>query len=159
VPSPRFGSSKSRNDNEPVMLISKRRGFSLIELLVVLAVMALLAAMAYPSYESSVRKNRRANAEADLVQLSQFMERIYTENGTYSPGGANPVLPFAVSPQNAARTFYTLVLSVNTGNSYTLRATPIGDQLIDGMIEIDATGAKRWDTDHNGSFGSTEQHW
>ena len=81
----------------------QRRGFTLIEMVIVVAIAGILAAIAFPSYQNSVRKTRRTNAEADLVQLSQFMERIYTENGSYMRGGASPALPFTVSPQDGSR--------------------------------------------------------
>ena len=136
-----------------------RRGFTLIEMVIVVAIAGILAAIAFPSYQNSVRKSRRTNAEADLVQLSQFMERIYTENGSYMRGGASPALPFAVSPQDGSTTFYSLAITANTGNAFTLTATPIGPQISDGKIEIDSTGAKRWDANHNSSFESNEQHW
>ncbi|MEO8631312.1 MAG: type IV pilin protein [Betaproteobacteria bacterium] len=137
----------------------QRRGFTLVEMVIVVAIVGILAAIAFPSYQNSVRKTRRTNAEADLVQLSQFMERIYTENGSYSRGGASPALPFTVSPQDGSTSFYSLALTANTGNAFTLTATPIGSQISDGKVEIDSMGAKRWDANHNGSFEGTEQHW
>ncbi len=138
---------------------SRARGFSLIEILVTVAIVGILAAVASSAYDSSVRKSRRANAEADLSSLAQFMERVYTENSTYQPGGVNPALPFTTSPQNNATAFYNLTINANAGGSYTLRATPIGNQVIDGMVELDSTGAKRWDADHDGAFEAAEQHW
>lgn len=138
---------------------ARNRGLTLIELMVVVAIIGILAAVVVSAYDSSVRKSRRNGAESDLTTLAQYMERIYTENSTYQPGGVNPALPFTTSPQNGATAFYNLTINVNTGATYTLRATPIGKQLIDGMLELDSTGAKRWDADHDGAFEATEQHW
>ena len=50
-------------------------GFTLIEVMIVVALIALLATIAMPSYQDSIRKSRRADAKAALVQLAQFMER------------------------------------------------------------------------------------
>ncbi|MDW7601742.1 prepilin-type N-terminal cleavage/methylation domain-containing protein, partial [Stenotrophomonas maltophilia] len=54
------------------------RGFTLIELMIVVAVVAILAAIAYPSYSEHVRKSRRAQAKADLVEYAQLAERFHT---------------------------------------------------------------------------------
>jgi type IV pilus assembly protein PilE len=60
------------------------RGFTLIELMIVVAVIAILAAIAYPSYQDAVRKSRRGQAKADLVELAQRAERFHTVNNTYA---------------------------------------------------------------------------
>ncbi|MFE8645938.1 type IV pilin protein [Sphingomonas sp. NCPPB 2930] len=59
------------------------RGFTLIELMIVVAVVAILASIAYPSYTESVRKGRRAQARAALVELMQQQERYMTQRNTY----------------------------------------------------------------------------
>ena len=60
-----------------------RSGFSLIELMTTLAIIAILAAVAYPSYQDSVRKARRAEGRAALMQLMQQQERYYSQNNSY----------------------------------------------------------------------------
>ena len=59
------------------------RGFTLIELMIVVAIVAILASIAYPSYAESVRKGRRAQARAALVELLQQQERYNTQRNTY----------------------------------------------------------------------------
>ena len=54
------------------------KGFTLIELMIVVAVVAILATIAMPSYQEHVRKSRRAQAKADLVELAQQLERHHT---------------------------------------------------------------------------------
>lgn len=80
------------------------RGFTLIELMIVVAVIAIIAAIAYPSYMDYVRQSRRADATVALLELAQYMERYYTNNGRYTDGDGNyPALPFDEAPRDGQR--------------------------------------------------------
>lgn len=59
------------------------RGFTLLEIMVVLAIVGILAAIAYPSYLGAVRKAKRAEGRAALMQLMQQQERYYSQNTSY----------------------------------------------------------------------------
>jgi type IV pilus assembly protein PilE len=124
-----------RRDRRP-----KVRGFTLIELMIVVAIVAILAAIAYPSYQSQVRKARRGDAQAVLLELAQWMERYYTTNNSYT--GA--VLPFAKSPKEGGDTYYNIALSTLAANNFTLTATPAGTQASDpcGNLTYTNTGVK-----------------
>ena len=110
-----------------------QRGFTLIELMIVVAVVAILAALAYPAYNDQVRKSRRAQAKANLVEYAQSAERHFTVNNTYvgfsAPSGNTP--------------YYTVGTTVAAG-TFTLTAIATGDQLNDrcGNLAITNTGAK-----------------
>jgi type IV pilus assembly protein PilE len=107
------------------MKIKSQTGFTLIELMITVAIIAIIAAIAYPSYQEQVRETRRANAKADLLELSSYMERYYTERFTYT--GA--VLPFLTSPKQGGSAFYNLSFPAPpSANSYTIQADPIGAQ-------------------------------
>ena len=58
-------------------------GFTLIEMMIVVAIIALLSAIAYPAYTDSVRKGKRAEGRAALLDLLQQQERYMTQNGSY----------------------------------------------------------------------------
>lgn len=137
----------------------RAHGFTLIEVMVVVVVIGILASIAYPSYQDSVRKSRRAAAKADLSQLAQFMERVYTENNSYQPGGSNPTLPFTESPSDSASKYYDIAISASTATSFTLTATPKGSHTGDGVLSLSSTGAKWWDANKNGTADSGENVW
>lgn len=122
------------------------KGFTLIELMIVVAVIAILAAIALPSYQEHVRKSRRAQAKADLVELAQFLERRHTVDNHY--GGA---LAFSVSPREATGTsvMYNITRAPIAGNppnpqTFVLRAEPANAQQNDrcGTLTLSNTGAK-----------------
>ena len=124
-------------------MISKNStlGFTLIELLIVIAIVGILAAVAYPSYERHVVKTNRADAQANLLELSQNLERRFTELGNYT--GAT--LGFNVSPKSGA-TRYDLTLPGGSlsANAYTIVATPTSIQRDTdcGILNITSTGVK-----------------
>jgi type IV pilus assembly protein PilE len=64
--------------------ISRRKGFTLVELMVVLVVLAILSAIAYPLYTDQTQKTRRTEGRAALLELAQAQERYYTVNGSYA---------------------------------------------------------------------------
>jgi type IV pilus assembly protein PilE len=64
-------------------------GFTLIEVMTVVAIAAVLATLAFPSYQHAIRKAKRAEARAALLQLMQQQERYYMLNTRYIPFGAD----------------------------------------------------------------------
>lgn len=119
-----------------------QQGFTLIELMIVIVVVAILASLALPSYQDSVRKARRSDAQAVLVESANIMERAYTELNTYN--SASTALPFATSPKSGGTTYYNLSFSARSATSYAIQADPTGSQTADScnILTLSSTGAK-----------------
>ncbi len=130
-----------------------QRGFTLIELMIVVAVIAILAAIAYPSYQDSIRKSRRADAKAVLLQAAQWMERFYTENHRYDQDRAGTAVSVVILPDRRSTDttqYYDISLSANctgaataTATAFTLSACPISttDQSKDKCKTLTLTNA------------------
>jgi type IV pilus assembly protein PilE len=116
----------------------KNSGFTLIELMITVALVAVLAAIALPAYQDSVRKARRSTAQANLVELSSFMERYFTENNTY--------VGVTIAATGITNDFYTFTNPIPnlSATSFTLTAVPQGGQAVDscGTLRLTQTGAQ-----------------
>ncbi|AHE66727.1 type IV pilin protein [Legionella oakridgensis] len=142
-----------------------KKGFSLIELLIVLVVIGILASIAYPSYRDYISRARRSDGQSALLDLASRMERYYSENHTYQTatigtGNATDVLSSAVSPEG----WYTLAINNPTTSTYTLQATPRNAQAtadtLCQTLTLNQLGVKGIATGPAGSpTGTASQCW
>lgn len=115
---------------------TKTRGFTLVEVLIVVVIISLLAGLALSSYGNYVRKARRADAKADMLEIAQLLERNRTESNRFHQDAAGNAVTLATigitqSPQQG-RAFYNLGL-VSAANTYTISAVPTGSQTDDTL--------------------------
>ena len=61
----------------------RRRGFTLLELLVVMAIIATLLTIAVPRYARSLQRSREAVLREDLTSLRESIDRFYGDTGKY----------------------------------------------------------------------------
>lgn len=101
-------------------------GFTLIELLIALAIAGILAAIAYPTYVSQIRRGKRSDAEAVMLEAAQYLQRYYVAHNSYE--GADLSVPgLNVSPKGAASGSQEYDISVtvprDNAQSYAITAT------------------------------------
>ncbi|MGA8260305.1 MAG: type IV pilin protein [Arenicellales bacterium] len=102
---------------------ARRRGFTLIELMIVLAVIAVLTAIALPAYRDYVVRSNRSDAVVALTELANLEEKYYSNNLSYTT--AFDALSY---PQSSPNDFYALSIATGTTVGYTLTAKPKGTQ-------------------------------
>ncbi len=128
------------------------RGFTLIELMIVVAVVAILAGIAYPAYNDAVRKSRRGQAKADLIELTQMAERYRTVNNTYKdfgkPGGDGTLDGAWGKSPRTGTAYYNVKATTHNVTTLILEAQPIAGQGQDKdskclTLTISATGEKK----------------
>jgi type IV pilus assembly protein PilE len=134
-------------------------GFSLLELLVALAILGILVSIAYPSYTRYLVRANRADAQTQLTQAAQWMERYYTTHDSYTAA----TLPsnLAQSPASGTAVYNLSFNPPSTASSYTLVATPTRAGLngTDGVLQLDSQRNKAWDRNNNGTIDSGEDTW
>ncbi len=112
------------------MLMKKKGGFTLIEMMIVLAIVGVLAAIALPSFMNSIREARRSDAADALLYIQQLQERYranHTDFGSLSeigyPNGADATVYstdayYVVSTTGAgSATAYTITATAASGTS------------------------------------------
>ena len=64
---------------------TNRKGFTLIELMVVIAIIIILAAIAIPNYINMTKRANVSRATSDLTVIATALECYKTDIGTYPP--------------------------------------------------------------------------
>ena len=128
----------------------RRRGFTLIELMIAVALVAILVAVALPSYREYIKRSSRGAAQSELVELAAVQEKIFLNSNAYASsvtaaytGSSTGGLGATTGLSRDSR--YSLSTTVN-GASFTLIATPAAGstQADDGNLSIDAQGQRAW---------------
>lgn len=110
-------------------LQQNKKGFTLIELMIVVAIIAILVAIALPAYNSYILRSRRADAYTGIEQSRNLLESCYTQYSSFNNSACSS-LP-TTSPQG----YYTLTSTV-TATTYEIDATATGSQLKDTTCQV-----------------------
>lgn len=135
-----------------VGLASKPRqmGMTLIELMIALVIVSILAAVAVPSYDQYVKKSRRADGTAQLMQIMQQQERFFLNNMTYSDSLDDLGYTLSSGGVVSENGFYRVTASTCSGGvpltrCVLLSATALESQASDGSLSINSRGEKKHD--------------
>jgi len=119
-------------------MIKSKKGFTLVELMIVMSIIAILAAIAYPSYIDFVRKSRRADAQSALVNVQLAQQKLRSSCRFYASAmgeadscGASAADSTVNVPPTSPDGWYNLTLSNVSATGFTVTATGQRDQAND----------------------------
>jgi len=127
----------------------RTHGFTLIELMITCAIVAILAAIAVPSYALYMKKSRRGDTEAALMDIAQRQQQYLIDARTYAPD----LVTLGTTVPADVLAYYTIQICQTTAPcnppggappTFALIATPIAGtaQAGDFTLTLDNTGAK-----------------
>lgn len=117
--------NQNRTDRA-VPMLSRQRGFTLIEVMITVAIVAILAAVALPSYRSYVIRAKLVPATNALSALRTLMEQYYLDNRTYLSITTPTAISNPCATMNSTVDTFTLSCGTPTATTYTLTATGSG---------------------------------
>lgn len=98
--------------------VADKRGFTLVELLIVVAIIAILASIALPQYARHREKTYRAGMVSDARNISKVLEIFFIDNQTYitpvtavGPGPATAYLDGGIQYKVMASTSNTVAIT------------------------------------------------
>ena len=126
--------------------MSRVRGFTLLELMIVLVIIAILAAIAIPAYGRYAFRAHRVDGQELLLRIANAQERYYSTNNAY---GSLTDIGFA-DPAISEKGYYSVGVTVSADPSgaasaaFVATATGVGGQYQDMCepLTIDNAGNK-----------------
>ena len=133
--------------------MKKQAGLTLIELMIVVAVIAVLASITYPSYQNYVKKARRNQAQAVMLDAMNREQQYIMDKRLYTNSFTAMALTFddydcTTVATECKNNYYRITINNNQASCptpapcYTITATAINKQVSDGNLTLDSTGAK-----------------
>lgn len=141
--------------------LHRRRGFTLVELMIALAIVGIIAVMALPAYRQALLKSYRSDAKVTLSRLATLQERYYFGNNSYT-GDFADIVSGATSgqPIGSDEGRYSIALTLTgSGTGWSMTATAAGQQADDtncASFTLTSIGAK---TSRNSSNVVTTDCW
>ena len=122
---------------------NSKKGFTLVEIMIVVVIIGILTAVAYPNYRDFAARAKRVEATAALLKIATNQERFYLQNNSYTTDMT--ALGFNADPFISDSSSYSIEITAADPSDFTAVATyRFGGREADkcGAFQIDGTGKK-----------------
>ncbi len=135
--------------------MSKVRGFTLIELMIVVVIVAILAAVAIPAYTEYIQRGKLVEATSNLSDMRVKLEQYFQDNRPY----IGACVAGTAAPLPTGR-YFTYACSNLSATGFTVTATGIAAQGTSGFTySIDQTNARTTTSLPTGGTGAGSTCW
>jgi len=122
--------------------LKKKRGFTLIELMITVAIVAILAAIAYPSYQQYVLRGNRGAAQGAMMEIASRQQQFLLANRAYASKSELETSGYALPSDVSSRYDYDVTLGTGTLPTFTITFTAKGAQVDDGNLTLNSEGVR-----------------
>ncbi len=128
-----------------------RRGFSLIELLIVISIILILMAVAVPKYEKMQMNTRELAAIKQIQTIHSAQTQYYSQFGKYATAltELGPPPSGNAGPSGADLISNDLAKGTKTGYTFTVQGTPTGYTVNANPVSFNGTGRRSFFSDQS----------
>jgi type IV pilus assembly protein PilE len=116
--------------------LRRKRGFTLIEVLITVAIVSILAAVALPTYTDYITRSKIVEATSSLSDMRVRLEQVFLDSRQYPAACVAPAAGPAPAGQiylPASSKFFTVTCAL-TATTYTVTATGKATQAMGGFV-------------------------
>jgi len=143
-----------------------KKGFSLIEVMLVVVIVGILAAVAIPSYNGYITRTRRADAVTALQTIALCEEKARAESGAYrdiatlsGTYGLRPVQTVGGVLCFTQSEYYLVTVPAPTADTFVAYAQPRGAQAGDIILAINQDGVGGTSATVGGTLIANPELW
>lgn len=122
------------------MLISFKKGFTLVELMLVVVIVAIFAMIAIPSYQSYIRRSNADAVQAEMLRLADQLENYKSRNFSY-----HGFDPYYLYGKTAGISSFDFPVKTDATKRYTVTLADISSDTAGTLLSTNESGlGQKW---------------